>query len=387
VGLAYFFDRVPTISTVTLPAELSRGELSEVLGDALRWSAKERNEFMAAHTRMQWMEFSAPLADVLTKKFSWKDAEREVFLISSERYTVPHLDVLRGLYASGVYVISAKEATPALVAGMLVSRTKEAATSSTKSFVEERLSKAELANLREFVRGEVELLPDLVPFPAQDLVLEKSGENVFLRFSTIYYNQGRGPLEIIADPKTKGIRADLERNVFQRIYRTDGGSRDLVSGEFLWHQEHLHYHFADFVIYDLEAVNVSGPAPDLSGVRAKSTFCIRDISRIDLTLPNRTEAQYKICGKERQGISVGWGDTYFFTYPDQLLNVVDLPSGTYRLTFHVNPENRFEESRTDNNTSSATIKLDVDKLKVEVIAEEPSEYPELEHVYEEQVFE
>ena len=118
VGLAYFFDRVPTISTVTLPAELSRGELSEVLGDALRWSAKERNEFMAAHTRMQWMEFSAPLADVLTKKFSWKDAEREVFLISSERYTFPHLDVLRGLYASGVYVISAKEATPALVAGV-----------------------------------------------------------------------------------------------------------------------------------------------------------------------------------------------------------------------------------------------------------------------------
>src|SRR5690606_35651816 len=101
------------------------------------------------------------------------------------------------------------------------------------------------------VRGERELLPDLVPLPPRDLVLTETKNGVLLSFSTIYYNQGDGPLELRADPATTDIPGDVERNVFQRIYREDGTYRDRQAGTFLWHAPHLHYHFADFVVYDL----------------------------------------------------------------------------------------------------------------------------------------
>jgi hypothetical protein len=234
--------------------------------------------------------------------------------------------------------------------------------------------------------NETELLPDLIPLPPADLVVEKSddGENVYLRFSTIYYNQGRGALELRADPAKADIRADIENDVLQRIYSIDGGFRERVAGTFMWHQEHLHYHYSDFVIYDLEPVEVEGVVPDLSGSKQKSTFCIRDVSRIDVELEYRTDAKYLICGKKLQGISVGWGDTYFYNYPDQILNITDLPTGIYKLSFDVNPADKFEETTKGNNLSSATFRLDMENLTVEIIEEFPASYPTLEHVYPEQ---
>ncbi|MBI2010805.1 MAG: hypothetical protein HYS89_01020 [Candidatus Colwellbacteria bacterium] len=242
--------------------------------------------------------------------------------------------------------------------------------------------------LPELVFGK-DLLPDLVPLPARDLKLVKNGSTAQLLFSTSYYNQGRGSLELRADEVTRGIRDDINRDVLQRIYDVDGNFRDKVVGNFLWHQSHLHYHFADFVNYDLEPVEVSG-AHDLSGIpgiHVKSTFCIRDVSRVDLELEYRaTEAKYLICGKELQGISVGWGDTYFYDYPDQGLDVSSLPSGTYRLSFTVNPSNRFEESNFNNNRSSVIIEFNIEEGVVRVIREEPEDSPGVEHVYPEQVF-
>ena len=80
-------------------------------------------------------------------------------------------------------------------------------------------------------------------------------------------------------------------------------------------------------------------------------------------------AQYTICGKERQGVSVGWGDTYFHTYPDQNINVTNFEKGLYRLTFTVNPMNVFKELRSDNNIASVIIYLDPQKRTVELIDE------------------
>jgi hypothetical protein len=255
-------------------------------------------------------------------------------------------------------------------------------------FNENKLESGAVKIVEELVNRELELLPDLIPLPAKDLVVEKVGSDVLLRFSTIYFNQGRGPLELIGDPRLKGLRQDMTRDVLQRIYREDGSYRERVAGTFLWHQEHLHYHFDDFVTYDLEAVDVKNP-PDLSGVRTKSTFCIRDVSKVDpnYSIENRRkEAKYLICGKEMQGISVGWGDTYFYNYVDQNLNITDLPSGKYRLTFVANPEGVFDEVTRDNNKSSVLMEIDMQKLTVKVLSEEPANLPPVEHIYEEQVF-
>ncbi|MBP9756992.1 MAG: hypothetical protein KBD06_00145 [Candidatus Pacebacteria bacterium] len=227
-----------------------------------------------------------------------------------------------------------------------------------------------------------ELLPDLVPMPATDLkIAEAENGDLRLLFSTTYLNQGRGTLELRADPKTAGVRADIDRDVLQRIYFKDGGSRDKVVGNFLWHQTHLHYHYQDFIVYDL-AVEGGENLEDLSGILQKSTFCLRDISRILSPVEGKKEeATYKICGKELQGVSVGWGDTYYFDYPDQALNIESLPSGTYRLTFIANPERRLDELAYSNNTSYVIFNYDREKRTVEVTKEFPENLPEIEHVH------
>ncbi len=226
------------------------------------------------------------------------------------------------------------------------------------------------------------LYPDLVPLPASDMVVQTAQDGtIHLLFSTTYYNQGLGTLELRADPNTAGIRADLQRDILQRVYHKDGGYEDSVVGTFLWHQEHLHYHYSDFITYDLTVVD--GPAnEELDGMLVKSTFCLRDISRVDIDIPNKpADAKYKICGKELQGVSVGWGDTYYYNYPAQDLDITSLSSGTYKLVFNANPERKLKETNLENNVSSVTFRLDMENKKVEVLEQSPAQVPDIEHVY------
>ncbi len=233
-------------------------------------------------------------------------------------------------------------------------------------------------------RASGDLLPDLVPLPPQDVVVQESAGRTYLLFSTVYYNQGDGVMELRADEATAGIREDIERDVFQRIYRNDDAYRDRIVGNFLWHQEHLHYHYSDFVEYSL---STEGDESEKRTWSEKATFCLRDISRVALDLPNRSEdALYKVCWKELQGVSIGWGDTYFYDYPDQDLDITDLPTGEYRLTFNVNPLLRLEELRYDNNVASALLYIDQEAGTVETVSTIPDVLPEIEHVYPEQVF-
>ena len=271
-----------------------------------------------------------------------------------------------------------------LAAGGLYWGVKASTATAPSPILTEWMQKVEESGLE---RDPNDLLPDLVPLPPRDLTVTRREDGAtLLLFSATYFNQGEGPLELVADPATRGIREDIERNVFQQVYRREGEPREKLVGTFLWHQEHLHYHFSDFIIYDLEPVDA--PAhPDLEGARVKSTFCLRDISQVDLPLANRApEAAYLICYKEVQGVSVGWGDTYFHNYPDQNLNISNLVSGTYRLTFVANPERMLDESNLENNISSTLFHLDMKKGEVQVLSETPSDAPEVEHVYPEQPF-
>ncbi len=252
----------------------------------------------------------------------------------------------------------------------------------TQHFDRQELTLDELVAIESNQHDPNLLLPDLVLLPAKELKVSTEVEGqIRLLFSTTYFNTGRGALELRADPATKGIRADIERDVLQRIYLADGGYRDRVVGHFLWHQEHLHYHYQDFITYDLVSLDEPG-REDLSGILQKSTFCVRDISRVLAEIPGKKEeATYKICGKELQGISVGWGDTYYYDYPSQALNITDLPSGTYKLTFMANPARRLEELSYSNNGSSVTFEYDKEKVSVEVIEEKPTGLPEVEYVH------
>ena len=240
----------------------------------------------------------------------------------------------------------------------------------------------EIEAVRTLEEGPKDLLPDLVPLPAADLILQKSPDgSMDILFSATYFNQGDGAMELVADPETAGIPEDIERDVFQRIFTDDGEYRDELVGNFMWHQEHLHYHFVDFMEYDLRLVDAPGDDGS-TGDLIKSTFCVRDVSRVELSLPNREdEAVYTVCWKERQGISVGWGDTYYYNYPDQNIDVTDLPTGMYHLTLRVNPEGRLVEKNYQNNESWVRFWLDQERDIISVLTRYPHNSPHVEHVH------
>ncbi len=372
----------PAPINIVLPPNLSRLEMSQVIANDLGWSEEGKQLLASTFAQMQWAAFNRELIDLMAERFDWDEDRKESFAINSTSYLEPELDFLGGVYVPDTYTIESS-ASDVEVASMLLANIQTAAAGDVKGFLDEHITDDEAAKVNKFVLQEMELLPDLVPVPARDVSIERTEGKTLLRFSTIYFNQGEGPMELRADPKTIGLRQDAERDVFQRVYRTDGTYREKVVGTFMWHQEHLHYHFADFIVYDLDAVDVKG-APDLSGSRVKTTFCLRDVSRVDLELDNRPEdAEYKICGKRVQGVSVGWADTYFSTYPDQALNISDLPSGVYSLTFHVNESSFLEESNLENNKSKIVFSYDAKAGKVKVLEESPEEAPTVKHVYKE----
>lgn len=387
-GIYYFSSSQlrPKEAALDIPEGMTRYDIAELIGRELWWNEKEKNAFAFAYAQVSWDAFNAEALSIFSEEFDWNEAEEEVFLTQSTKYFEPEYDFLSRVYAPGSYVVPGTS-SPAQIAEIFIERFKSEAEENLESAVKNHISEEDRLKIRDLVRSEVDLLPDLVPLPASDLQIKKENGNTYLLFSTIYFNQGNGPLELRIDESLAHTRRDINRDVFQRIYQVDGGYRDRPSGNFLWHQEHLHYHFADFVTYDLEAVDA--PAiEELSGARQKSTFCVRDVSNVELELPNRdSDARYKICGRKLQGISVGWADTYFYTYPDQRLNVTGLASGVYKLSFVVNPDDRFDELSLENNISSVLFRMNPDAGTLEILEETPKEYPVVEHVYEEQVFE
>lgn len=209
---------------------------------------------------------------------------------------------------------------------------------------------------------EAGVLPDLAPFPARDLRLSTVDGRTLLRFTTVFWNQGNGSLELI----TSGSLETL-----QHIERPDGTSRDKVVGDFEWHEEHAHYHFGNFADYVFELIKpADANAPTVTpAVTKKTTFCMRDDLPIALGLDGAPRRKaYFTCDRFRQGVSVGWADKYDYTLPDQYVDVQDMPAGLYRLTFVVDPEQRFIESDPNNNASATYVYLDVQAGVLNVIA-------------------
>src|SRR3989344_3805262 len=106
------------------------------------------------------------------------------------------------------------------------------------------------------VYATVELQPNLTPYPAADIrIVTNPDSSKHLRFSTISWNKGSGPLEIRA-----GAVDNLngKQEVVQRIYSDDGSYRDVLAGSFEWHPTHGHVHFNDYALYTLQPVGAPG---------------------------------------------------------------------------------------------------------------------------------
>ncbi|HEV8366418.1 MAG TPA: lysyl oxidase family protein, partial [Pyrinomonadaceae bacterium] len=239
-----------------------------------------------------------------------------------------------------------------------------------------------------------QLLPDLVARPQRNVTFDRTtfdffepppapGENCFpsekteegaqncLRFDQVFANVGEGTMEmrfvIPHDPDSTA------HNIFQRVYRSEGGFDERFAGEWEFHLAHQHYHFLGFGFSKLWRADSFGNHLDSFPVRIrrhefrgkhllqtsadpirtgrKVSFCMADTTidswlqkgggprtynAPDCLFPAFSDADndYLI-----QGITQGWSDTYDWYLPDQYIEVTGVPDGYYLLETTVDPDN------------------------------------------------
>lgn len=206
------------------------------------------------------------------------------------------------------------------------------------------------------------LLPDLQTLPPTDLVIQYSWywERKWLRFSNSVLNAGQGALELrgVSDPETG------KTMVVQNIYTEEGDIVEVEVGEFVYHPGHNHWHFDDFARYELRSLGDNGELERLVAVNEKVGFCLRDNS--PSRLPGTSfQHVYIYCGRELQGISAGWVDTYEYDIEDQTLDITDLPDGVYALRSIANPSSLLWELDESNN--EAIVIIEITGLQVSVV--------------------
>ncbi len=201
------------------------------------------------------------------------------------------------------------------------------------------------------------LYPDLRPTNPSTLYFDRvtiNGSSQYvLRFSNSIWNTGEGRLELQGNPNPNGSNL-----VYQNIYdHPAGGSRvsqTHVSSDFIYHPSHFHYHFAEFASYLLLQRTADGSYVATSAEGSKASFCIIDYVRLNASGPSAP--RYTACGGTLQGLSVGWGDTYVASLPDQwvVLGSSPLADGNYGLQSTVDPFNRLNEGGRDGNNTATT---------------------------------
>ena len=211
--------------------------------------------------------------------------------------------------------------------------------------------------------GSSDLLPDLqmAPLFGVELRTAVSGHK-HLRFGTIVYNDGDGPLEV----RAKDTNGGAMNRVVQAIKQTDDSWRKVLTNARVFYagDGHDHWHVARFNRATLTALPGT---PETELRLRKIGFCLVD----SLTMPEPPPGSpgfrtYMSCGVKastsvKMGISQGWGDIYAPETKFQEIDVTGLPAGDYRLCTTTNPRAIWKEKgdNTANNSSWVDLELDV----------------------------
>ena len=172
-----------------------------------------------------------------------------------------------------------------------------------------------------------------------------------LRFTNTVWDAGQGPMELHAS--TVGTTSGDKTRVYQRVYDAAGNYTSYHVGDFVYHPSHNHFHFEGFAEYELwtrtEYDNwlASGRIHGQAQRRGtKTTFCLIDSLLVQSLPGSPSSAVYNECGNTRQGISVGWGDVYDYSLPDQWIDLGTsrLADGDYVLRSVADPKDVLYES-------------------------------------------
>ncbi|MDQ4100226.1 MAG: lysyl oxidase family protein, partial [Chloroflexota bacterium] len=201
------------------------------------------------------------------------------------------------------------------------------------------------------------LYPDLRNTPPSGLyfdrrVLSDGLSHYVLRFSNTVWNAGEGRLEIQGDPNPNGSNT-IYQNIYDARY---GGNRVIqrqVSADLLYHPSHYHYHFLGFARYQLLKRDAAGVYQTTSLRSNKTSYCVMDTYRLT---SSAGYSIYSSCGNRLQGLTVGWGDQYPSSLPDQWIDLgtSPLPNGYYAVKSTADPDNKLSEAGRDSNNVGIT---------------------------------
>jgi len=198
------------------------------------------------------------------------------------------------------------------------------------------------------------VLPDLRTLPPSALEIHLGPHGRVLRLANTVWNSGTGALELAGEVSP----ADRRVSVSQILTRLDGSSHVKFVGEFVWHPGHNHWHINDFALYQVWSLTPLGDLERVVAGGAKVSYCLIDTDVVSPDLPGFVAGRtYRGCGRDRQGLSVGWGDTYAPYLDGQDIELADLPDGLYALVSTVNPVARLMEANYRNNTGVVYIRL------------------------------
>jgi len=201
------------------------------------------------------------------------------------------------------------------------------------------------------------LLPDLQVQTLDNAQIVSGANNKrSLRFPGTFINTGDGPLELAGSPdkETNTIRAT------QRVFKKNGSPDEKLVGNFIFHPTHNHWHFENFVEFELWSLKSKAELDQKIIGTGKMTFCIHDYAPLPDSYPGKPEnIVYPWCDSSAdiQGISVGWEDTYKSDVPGQELDISSLPDGKYAFRSIVDPENLIIEKDERNNSSVSIIEI------------------------------
>jgi hypothetical protein len=181
-----------------------------------------------------------------------------------------------------------------------------------------------------------------------------------LRFTTGPRNAGPGPFEIDYNPTGAGLGLQTPGPSYQRVYYSDGTSTLRPAGQFQFHPVHGHYHYLDFLQFQLYEV---GPAHLLSpaGSGKKLGLCPADELFADWHAFNQqqTHSFTANCGyspgEASLGLNVGWGDVYRWQRPGQYVDFSNDGDGYYVLRVTVNAHHQALVVHPNRNTGYAYI--------------------------------
>lgn len=190
-----------------------------------------------------------------------------------------------------------------------------------------------------------------------------------LRFSTIIFNKGHGPLRLV------GTRACPEcdtMTVEQEVLRSDGTIRVIPNDgvmRFETNDSHHHWHVLGMESYKLWGLGALAEEPAVSD---KYGFCFFDGLQHRPGVagsPNWPAYGIEDCGgpdsiRLEVGLSVGWGDIYPWYFHGQFIDITGVSDGRYLLCVTADPEGVVKERRDGNNEAWAEILISGDTVRV-----------------------